>query len=340
MFFQAFNKLDSPCYIAKKNPWKHLQIFLLCLLLVCFSFTSFIDFEGFLVGNYRNCRLLSEVESLNNSLKGVDALKTLRPEMPQGRIYPIHHIHIPKNSGTSLARMLEQYAPKDKRFCVRCKVGRECIEHFHSMKAEEITPCDILTTHMPFGFPERFQRKKSYFQIVILRDPLERAQSYYDYVKAQSGHRNYDDAMRNSIGKILKRSFLQPASRRERASRYKLQFFNEQTWFLCGHKCDPGKMSLEKALSKAKQNLLKKCHFVGVTENLAPLLDRLRSVYSWLPADFELKNKHDKNHTTLSADAEQIAVQLLWADIELYREATLISKVDSMNSKASSAVAS
>src|SRR5436853_3070408 len=109
------------------------------------------------------------------------------------RNYPIIFTHIPRSGGTTLARILEQQYRSDEQFFfyVRQKGGNtdEALAEFAGLLDERRKKLKLLFGHTSYGIHAGYE---NYTYITMLRNPVERAISYYYYIITQPGHYLHD----------------------------------------------------------------------------------------------------------------------------------------------------
>mmetsp|Transcript_2333 Transcript_2333/g.3265 ORF Transcript_2333/g.3265 Transcript_2333/m.3265 type:complete len:361 (-) Transcript_2333:180-1262(-) len=266
-----------------------------------------------------------------------DELSDYRPAIDN--LYPAHHIHIPKCSGSSLTDAIKKSLPRNKKKCVICKQKNKPFPEWHRATppndklGNEFKQCDFLSTHTPFEYPESFSGRKFNVQVAILREPKALFVSNYDYVKSFKTIPGSAYLKATPISKVIKKCLGDPSHLREtwwvdpKTVSGEFSYGNRQTWFICGYSCSIKRMSVHEALMKAVENLITRIHLVGTTENSAQLYHRLHAVYKWISPNQIHKNKSPvKQKTTLTAQDSDNINKLMHADVILHKVATFIER--------------
>lgn len=107
-------------------------------------------------------------------------------------------LHLPKNAGTTLNGILEKKYSKKEIFHVRYNEnGIWNLNEFKELPQEEKDNIQLLTGHFNFGLHEYFSNDFNY--ITMLRHPVERTVSFYNFIKKQKTHRLFDSVKNKSI---------------------------------------------------------------------------------------------------------------------------------------------
>lgn len=105
---------------------------------------------------------------------------------------------MPKNAGTTINGILKGIFAKENIFHVRNnKQGVWNLNEFRGLPQEEKNNIYLLTGHFNFGLHKHFTEKYDY--ITMLRHPVERTVSFYNYVKRQKKHRLLDAVRGKSL---------------------------------------------------------------------------------------------------------------------------------------------
>lgn len=112
-------------------------------------------------------------------------MKKTMSTIPSGALpSPLVFLHIPKAAGTTLVRILLQAYSGHR--CVPLSGHPDDVDRFIKSPLEERNKIDFLYGHIRFGIHLFFDRPVTY--ITVLRDPVERAISFYYYAKKEPKH--------------------------------------------------------------------------------------------------------------------------------------------------------
>ena len=104
-------------------------------------------------------------------------------------------LHIQKTGGTTVHRILERHYPKDRIYSF--DAWEHTFEHFTNLSEDERGRIRLLRGHMVFGMHECVPNPSTYF--TVLRDPVERAISYYYHVRRDQNHHWHDFVVSNEF---------------------------------------------------------------------------------------------------------------------------------------------
>jgi hypothetical protein len=187
------------------------------------------------------------------------------------RNYPIIFTHIPRSGGTTLARILETQYRSDEQFLfyVREKGGNtdEALTEFAGLPDERRKKLKLLFGHTSFGIHEGYE---SYTYITLLRDPVERAVSYYYYIITQPGHYLHEMVLRN---RMRLEDFV--------ASGMSTELDNIQTRQISGVKDVRYGKCTATMLDSAKLNLVRQYAICGITERFDESVLLMKRLFGW-----------------------------------------------------------
>jgi hypothetical protein len=135
------------------------------------------------------------------------------------------HVHTPKAGGSTIAGILESIYRE--RLLVAHPLGdwpQQWPEEFIAHVEEKRNYYGAFSGHSAFGIHKLFRRKALYFSSV--RDPIERFESYYNFVRHWSIHRYHEIAKNMTISEFFR--YLHKNNDTE--------LYNLQCLLLCGHK--------------------------------------------------------------------------------------------------------
>jgi hypothetical protein len=213
----------------------------------------------------------------------------------------IAFVHIPKAGGTSLMRLLaDTYGEKllqahpeigwpptfsnavmadidEKRFFYKAYIGHFC-----------------------YGIHRVFKRKTRYFSIV--REPLERLESLYNFIRRFEAHHHYQKAQELDMDSFL--SHLIDTN--------DLAISNLQCWMIAGD------TDVDLALKRAKEDFELIIPLSRVNEGVALLCDKLKIARREMPA--ENRTNHVNKINSLRNTVYSKLLELSKGDFLLYRQ--------------------
>lgn len=98
-------------------------------------------------------------------------------------------LHIPKCAGRTLAGILERAVPPERRWEVDPDAIAASRAALAGLSERERAGIDLLYGHLCYGWHELLPRRAVY--ITIVRDPVARVVSHYDYVRSRPGSPHY-----------------------------------------------------------------------------------------------------------------------------------------------------
>lgn len=98
-------------------------------------------------------------------------------------------MHIPKCGGTTLHAILRDNFPEDRRFYINGSDIAGSRAQLASLPVTKRRKIDLLHGHMCFGWHELLPRDAIYFTMV--RHPVDRCVSHYNYVRFRADHSHY-----------------------------------------------------------------------------------------------------------------------------------------------------
>jgi hypothetical protein len=144
----------------------------------------------------------------------------------QERLKPlIVHVHMPKAAGTTLADILRSIYG-DRLLVAHPLRGwpQQWPDEFLADVARKRNYYNAFSGHSAYGVHEVFGRPALYISSV--RDPIERFESYYNFVRHWTIHHHHEAAKTMSIGEFF----------RYLRGQDDIELFNLQCLLLCGHK--------------------------------------------------------------------------------------------------------
>jgi hypothetical protein len=221
-------------------------------------------------------------------------------------------LHIPKTAGVTLYHVIErQYRPEDMHRIVGTPWGFEDFTKLSQARRAEIR---LLTGHIQFGVHLQLPRPAVYF--TLLREPVDRVISYFEYIRRRPEDYFYDLVASNNLD--LK-GFIQ--------SKADVMMDNHQTRILagCWYDLEFGECT-EAELEAAKTNLREHFAVVGLTERFDETLLLLKRAFGWRNVFYTRANVAPRRlkRSDLPPDTLDVIAQVNWLDVELYRYATAL----------------
>ncbi|MGK7943896.1 MAG: sulfotransferase family 2 domain-containing protein [Microcystaceae cyanobacterium] len=226
----------------------------------------------------------------------------------------VYFLHLRKTAGTSLAKAINSATTSPSLVSVD-----NWKDYFLSLYFSQQPSFDgkIIRTHSFYGIHLMNARhlisKKRYTYLTILRDPIERAISYYYYVKREREprykHPHADLANRLEIEDFYQKPGLK----------------NEQTRIIAGiasKRLKTWKKGNSLLLAMAKSHLANQFAVVGITERFNETIDLINQTFNWkLPNDAPSKkvNQSRPKQDELSAETLNSLRESHQLDLELYQ---------------------
>ena len=178
-------------------------------------------------------------------------------------------LHIPKAGGTTLYRIIERQYKRNEIYSISRGKPYKYIEDLINFPKIQKKKYKAIEGHMRFGLHEFLPQPCTY--ITILRNPIERVISTYNYIFQIRGHYLYEPLKSQNFD--LKKLV---------ASRISYEFDNFQTRLLFGNhnNIELGECSRE-MLENAKKNLQKHFTVVGLTERFDETLLLMKRALGW-----------------------------------------------------------
>jgi len=216
-------------------------------------------------------------------------------------------LHLPKTAGSTLARIIErQYKASAILHLYESSFGEELV----AIPQNRMELVRIVMGHLYFGAHAFLSQPCTY--LTMLRDPVDRVISHYNYVRQQPSHYLYEEACRMSL-----RDYVEFCGRQEPN--------NDQTRLLAGGCNVPnfGQCS-EEMLNIAKRNLANHFAVVGLTEEFDRSLIIMKRAFKWRDPFYISENVGQvrARKEKIPQDTLRVIENYNALDIELYRYAT------------------
>jgi Sulfotransferase family len=220
---------------------------------------------------------------------------------------PLFFTHIPKTAGTSfkLGLILPNVAP-------------EKILQFEGVRAllrEGRKPFDFLDGHYPYGIHWFGAGSTPVMYVTILREPVDRAISQYYFIKQcdtdDYQHPDLEDTRRWDIGSFYAQPKHQDLQTKFTAGLLAMKL---TSWF-------PRALPKPLLLARAKHNLSKKYHLVGLVERMAEFEEMVAKQMGWRNLKIRDHSKVTRNRPAIDAISDATKTAILSGnrlDVELY----------------------
>lgn len=183
---------------------------------------------------------------------------------------PIIFLHIPRTGGTTLRHCLEKQYARGEILRVNTARELECLQALPAAKKNHLR---FLSGHIGFAFDTVLPR--SFHYITLLRDPVSRVASAYQFIRATPTHTHYHivTAHNLSLGDFI----------RGRISVINID--NGMTRLLSGAPNDAHDVEFGQCttamLEAAKKNLRERIAVLGLTEQFDASLVLMRRRFGW-----------------------------------------------------------
>ena len=205
---------------------------------------------------------------------------------------PAIFLHIHKTAGTTLHAILQrQYAQED---VYAIDTEGKSLEHLTSLSQSQRAKIRLLKGHMDFGLHEFLPQPATYF--TFLREPIERAISYYYFIQRTPQHPHFQAANELNLYEFVDQKvdrLMANGQTRQLAGGYPDYDFDEQA---------------EAVLNKAKQHLQERFVVVGITERFDESLLLLQRHFGWRNIWYQRQNVGDNRPKRASIDPKTLTI--------------------------------
>lgn len=223
--------------------------------------------------------------------------------MPLGN-RTIIFMHLPKTGGGTFSRVIKSQYPRNHIY-LYSKTHRTAMVAFDALPDEEKRRYRVIHGHMDFGLHERLPQPTTY--ITILREPISRMISFYDFVRQRKAHGKHELLKDATFADIVNRRAVSD---------------NQLTRRLAGI---PGEQDThvpvdDAVLQQAKDNLERHFSIVGLTSRFDESLILAKRELGWrLPLYYRTNTAIKKTDRNTLDDAAMQQVRDYFAyDIALY----------------------
>ena len=220
-------------------------------------------------------------------------------------------LHIPKNGGTTLQKIVDdQY----KRHQIYNILDHEREERLRELEKKSSFKKKLIKVvkggHFPYGCHRYFKDPSQVKYFAMLRNPANRALSYYSYVQRTPLHYLHDRFSEEQItfDKFLERDDLN------------LEICNGQTKLIAGLR--QRESCTEEHFENAKAHLEESFFLVGIMERYLETLYLLKKRLNWTrPINYKVLNVDKEQKTQLTPAQHEKILELNRFDNAIYEEA-------------------
>ena len=221
---------------------------------------------------------------------------------------PMVFIHIPKTGGMTMQAMIRDvYKPSELH---KINPARESIEEYQSLSRGRKDKLKVIYGHMDYWIHELLPPHSRY--VTLVRNPVERVISHYDYVRRAANNPLHDLAMQSSLADWVARSDLH-------------EMDNGQTRRLSGSTdfVRFGACSAE-MLEQARRNVRQNFALVGITERFDDTYALMSKLFDWPIKHYVPRNVARRKSSTKDIPTRTIRLieKFNALDMELYEHAT------------------
>jgi hypothetical protein len=224
-------------------------------------------------------------------------------------------MHIPKAAGSTLHGILERQYRKSGIYDIDTSRLHASIVEFKQLDNEEKLKISLLKGHIPFGLHEYLPQQSRY--ITMLRDPVNRVISHYNYAARRPDHYLHDTIIKK---KMSLSDYVSSGVTHE--------MDNAQVRLLSGHDDDLPFGSCDRLmLEQAKHNLTNYFHVIGLVERFdeSVLLMKEKLNWRWPPIYVSRKVRaHKASSREVSQELRENIMQYTKLDYELYNFACVL----------------
>lgn len=216
-------------------------------------------------------------------------------------------LHIPKAAGSTIHKILERHYSFFRRYLVGSDIAGD-MGKFKNFSEKKRNSYDLIRGHLSFGLEGFISRPVKYFTIV--RNPLERLYSHYNYVRRTSNHYLNEHSLNGFKNYIEKANPMEMANGQVRMISGAGGNIHKPTTLECDRKM----------LEKAKENIEKYFSLVGIDKYFDESLILLKKEFGWKNICYISQNVTGKEKKKTIFDDETLkrVKELNELDYELY----------------------
>ncbi|NQU39078.1 MAG: sulfotransferase family 2 domain-containing protein [Lentisphaerae bacterium] len=178
---------------------------------------------------------------------------------------PLIFLHIPKTAGTTLRTVLKRQYTRGRR----CEIyTEEAFDAFRGLSVEARDQIGLLAGHRTYGLHTLFTAACRY--VTVLRDPVARIVSHYEFVKQNRDHYLHDEVVRKQMDLSAYVT-----------SGISVETDNCQARIVAGGDAPPFGQCGREMLDRAVQNIDRHFAGVGLTEKFDESLCLFQQALGW-----------------------------------------------------------
>lgn len=221
----------------------------------------------------------------------------------------IIYLHIPKNGGTTLHQIIQQQYKKEEIFNVDLFDRDKSKTELLGLKEKDKEKIKVLKGgHIEFGWHQYLNNPNSYKYFTILRNPIDRALSFYYYAKRTPIHYLYDILNKKNI------TFEEFITNEN----WTKEISNGQTKMIAG--VNQGEECSDSIYKQAVKNIEEQFFFIGYLEKYNETLFLLKESLNWSNVKYNILNENKNRDYQLSESTTKNIIELNFFDNKLYQK--------------------
>lgn len=216
---------------------------------------------------------------------------------------PIVFAHVPKTAGATLRKLLIAVYGEQAVYWVLPGQSERSLKELANMPMSRRRELKVVTGHLPFGLIDHLLPKPPDY-ITLLRDPVSRIRSLYQYIASDPGHQHHALVRSCSISEFVSANLS--------------DLYNHQTRLMAGD--GHLRRSINEADLAVAEHNLARFALVGVQERFDDFVQALSRRYGWrtIP-QVENSNVAQDASVAVPKEARQIIERNNAFDLRLHR---------------------
>ncbi|MDP6726841.1 MAG: sulfotransferase family 2 domain-containing protein [Candidatus Marinimicrobia bacterium] len=215
-------------------------------------------------------------------------------------------LHLPRTGGTTLRDILTKQYSDQETF--ENKTLLDTDGNFNENRVNQMSGYKLIKGHVYFGVHTFIPQTCSYFS--MMRDPVERTISAYNYIKKRANHPYHELANSLSIEKFIK-------------SGENKMVNNGQTRLIAGRETSlniPFDKLDKSHLETAKKNITDHFLLIGLTERYDETILLLKHMLRWDTPYYSIANaiKRDERTKHIEPKLKELIIEYNQLDVQLY----------------------